>query len=112
MALEAAPEVPPRDRCLIGGDTAFAGLTVLNLSPAVAEELNYDGGTGGVIVGDVAEGSNAQEAGFARGDVIADVNGTTIDSTKALEDAVSEKRRYFDLTVKRDGRAIRLRMAG
>ncbi|MEJ0013157.1 MAG: Do family serine endopeptidase [Bauldia sp.] len=112
VALEAAPEVPPRDKRLIGGDTAFAGLTVLNLSPAVAEELNYDGGTGGVIVGDVAEGSNAQEAGFARGDVIADVNGTTIDSTKALEDAVSEKRRYFDLTVKRDGRAIRLRMAG
>ncbi len=112
VALEAAPEVPPRDERLIKGDTAFAGLTVLNLSPAVADELGYDGDKSGVIVGDVAENSNAAEAGFARGDVIADINGTAIESTKALEDALAEKRRYFDLTVKRDGRAIRLRMAG
>jgi S1-C subfamily serine protease len=112
VALEAAPEVPPRDARLIKGDSAFAGLTVLNLSPAVADEMGYDGDKSGVIVGDVADGSNAQEAGFARGDVIAEINGAAIDSTKTLEGAVAEKRRYFDLTVKRDGRAIRLRMAG
>ncbi|HVY19002.1 MAG TPA: Do family serine endopeptidase [Bauldia sp.] len=112
VALEAAPETPPREKRLIAGDTAFAGLTVLNLSPAVAEELGYDGGGNGVIVSDVADNSNAAEAGFARGDVIAEINGAAITSTKGLADAVAEKRRYFDLVVKRDGRSIRLRMAG
>jgi Do/DeqQ family serine protease len=112
VGLQAAPETPPRDKRLIAGDTAFSGLTVLNLSPAVADELGYDGGTSGVIVGDVANNSNAAQAGFARGDVIAEINGTAIDSTKALAGAVAEKRRYFDLVVKRDGRAMRLRMAG
>jgi S1-C subfamily serine protease len=112
VALAAAPETPPRDKRLVGGDNAFAGLTVFNLSPAVADELSYDGEVKGVIVGDVADGSNAAEAGFQRGDVLATLNGVAIDTTKQLAEAVAAKVRYFDLTVKRAGRSIRLRMPG
>jgi S1-C subfamily serine protease len=112
VALEAAPEKPARDKRTIGGQTAFSGATVLNLSPAVAEELGYTGPATGVIISDVPDGSAAADAGFARGDVIAQVNGTDIDSTKTLIDLLAEKRRYFDLVVKRGGQAMRLRMAG
>jgi len=112
VALQAAPEIPPRDKRVIGGTTAFGGLTVLNLSPAVADELSYDGEAKGVIVGDVADGSKAAEAGFQRGDILADINGTAIDTTKQLADAVATHVRYFDLTVKRAGRSIRSRMPG
>ncbi len=79
LALEPAPEKPLRDKRVIGGDSPFTGLTVLNLSPAVAEELSYQGKPDGVIVSDVAGGSNADNAGFRRGDVIVSVNGVTID---------------------------------
>jgi S1-C subfamily serine protease len=112
VALEAAPEKPARDKRTIGGTTAFSGATVLNLSPAVAEELGYNGTPNGVIISDVPAGSAAADAGFARGDVIAQVNGTDIDSTKTLVDILAEQRRYFDLVVKRGGQAMRLRMAG
>ena len=47
VALVAAPETVPRDERLIAGDSPFAGLTVLNLSPAVAEEFSYRGELGG-----------------------------------------------------------------
>jgi Do/DeqQ family serine protease len=112
VALEAAPEKPARDKRTIDGDTAFSGATILNLSPAVAEELGIGGASAGVVISDVPDGSPAAAAGFARGDIIAQVNGTNIDSTKTLVDILTEKRRYFDLVVKRGGQAMRLRMAG
>jgi Do/DeqQ family serine protease len=112
VALEAAPEKPARDTRTIKGSTAFAGATVMNLSPAVAEELGYSGSPSGVIISDVADGSLAADAGFARGDVVAQVNGTDVDSTKTLVDMLAQKQRYFELVVKRNGRTMRLRMAG
>ncbi len=84
IQLEPAPETVARDERTIDGDSPLAGLKVVNLSPAVADELGYSGDPSGVIVDDVADGSPAAYAGFQRGDVIADVNGTNIDSTKTL----------------------------
>jgi Do/DeqQ family serine protease len=112
VALEAAPEVPARDSRTLGGETPFGGLTVLNLSPAVAEELSFDGDPSGVIVGDVAQGSNAAMVGFARGDVIVNVNGTQIDSTRKLETVASAKARLWQVTILRNGRTIRTQFRG
>jgi Do/DeqQ family serine protease len=112
VRLEAAPEVPPRDKRLIGGDSALAGITVLNLSPAVAEELSYPDSARGVIVSDVADESNAAEAGFQRGDVIASINGEAIATTTRLAEVLSTRVPYIDLAVKRGSQMIRLRMPG
>jgi len=112
VKLEAAPETPPRDSRLIAGGSPFAGITVLNLSPAVAEELAYDGGSKGVIVAGVAEGSNAAHEGFARGDVIVNINGVAIETTRRLADVLGEPVRYLDLTMLRGGHTIRQRLNG
>jgi Do/DeqQ family serine protease len=107
LALESAPEKPVRDPVTIKGNSPLAGLTVLNLSPAVAEELAYKGDPSGVIVSEVAGGSTAEEAGFQKGDVIVEVNGTRIDSTKRLAGAAAAAARVWQLTVERNGRLIR-----
>ena len=112
VKLEAAPETPPRDKRLIGGNSALAGVTVLNLSPAVAEELSYPDTSKGVIVSDVANGSNAAKAGFRRGDVIASINGQAIESTTRLAEVLAAPVPYIELAVKRGGQLIRLRMSG
>jgi Do/DeqQ family serine protease len=107
LALESAPEKPPREPVVVKGNSPFAGLTVLNLSPAVAEELGYKGDPSGVIVSEVAGGSNAEEAGFQKGDVIVEVNGSRIDNTRRLAEAAGAATRFWQLTVERNGQRIR-----
>ncbi len=44
------------------------------MSPAVAEELSVDAGVEGVVVSGVEEGSNAQQVGFRKGDIVLSIN--------------------------------------
>ena len=112
LALEAAPETVPRDEVEIISASPFAGATVVNLSPAVAEELAYAGDRGGVIVSSVEEGSPAARTGLRRGDVIVDVNGMTIETTRQLVAATSESNGLWQMTIERGGRLLRSRISG
>ncbi|SDB16733.1 Do/DeqQ family serine protease [Bauldia litoralis] len=112
LPLEGAPETVPRDEIEIGGMSPLAGARVVNLSPAVAEELAHDGNTEGVIVALVADGSAAAEAGLVPGDVVLEVNGRPIDTTRTLEDACSARLRTWEIAIERNGRTIRTRFRG
>ena len=63
----------------------FQGATVANLSPALADELQLDPQTEGVVVTDLADGSAAQSIGFQKGDIIVAVNNQKIAKTGDLE---------------------------
>ncbi|WP_244464875.1 DegQ family serine endoprotease [Martelella endophytica] len=106
LPLSLAPEDPPRDTRVIGGNNPFAGLTVENVSPRVAQELRLPDISDGVAVSDVANGSPAARIGFAKGDIIVAVNGNEIDSTGTLEDEASENPGYWRLSLNRGGRMI------
>ncbi|WP_176083461.1 DegQ family serine endoprotease [Martelella sp. HB161492] len=106
LPLAVAPETPARDSRTIDGDSPFAGLTVENVSPRVSEELRLPQDSAGVVVADIADGSTANQLGFAKGDIIVSVNDTDIKTTKALEKAAADKPRYWKLTVNRGGRMI------
>jgi len=112
LALEAAPETVPRDEVEIAGFSPFTGARVLNLSPAVAEELSYPGKAEGVIVGAIAAGSLADEAGLRRGDVVVEVNGVAVTSTRQLAGLADEQVRYWDVVIERKGRMIRSQFRG
>src|SRR5208283_1302660 len=60
MKLVAAPEIPPRDPVKIKGPSPFAGATVINISPAVTEELSIQGVSTGVVATEIEDGSFAQ----------------------------------------------------
>lgn len=107
LDLQAAPETVPRDELEIAGFSPLTGARVLNLSPAVAEELAYRGGMDGVIVGAVAGGSLADDAGLMRGDVVIEVNGIRITSTRHLAEVCARERRYWEVVIERKGRIIR-----
>jgi Do/DeqQ family serine protease len=112
LALEAAPETVPRDEVQITSGSPLAGATVINLSPAVAEELAYSGEPKGVIVGDVEDGSPAARTGLRRGDIIVDVNGVSIETTRQLVAATATSVDRWDMTIERGGRLLRSRVSG
>ena len=112
VSLEPAPESVPRDELEISGRSPLSGVLVVNLSPAVAEELAHVGDPEGVIVKEVIRGSTAERAGFRQGDVVVDINGTAIDSTRTLSDVSDDRPGVWMVTIERDGRVIQSRFRG
>jgi Do/DeqQ family serine protease len=108
LALASAPEVPARDERAITGESPFAGLTVDNLSPAVAEELGAATGAEGVIVKSVDSGSVAERLGFRRGDLVLSVNGAKVADTKTLARIAASNPGVWRLAVGRDGQVLRM----
>ena len=106
LKLVAAPEIPPRDPVMLTGNSPFAGATVVNNSPAVAEDLSLSGTREGVVVTEVEEGSAAADYGVQKGDVLLQVNGAKITSTKALERAAAARTESWRVTLERAGQMI------
>jgi Do/DeqQ family serine protease len=108
LALVAAPETTPRDQRAIAGKSPFAGATVVNLSPAVMEEQGYQGKRRkGVLITAVEQGSSAAGVGFRQGDVVVEVNGQAVASTKELDDIAAGRTSRYRLVIERGGRLIR-----
>ncbi|WP_205666122.1 Do family serine endopeptidase [Aquabacter cavernae] len=112
IVLAPAPETVPREEVQLRGRTPFAGIKAVNVSPAVAEELRIDTDGAGVAVMEVADNSPAQASGFRPGDLIVDVNGTRVASTKDLDLATRGTARSWRVTVTRGGRTITAVLGG
>jgi Do/DeqQ family serine protease len=106
MQAEAAPAVPARDEKVIAGRNPFQGATVVNLSPAVAEEVGIDPfGRAGVLVTKTASGV-AQQLGVQAGDIIRAVNGRDIKSVTDLSSAVVTPAPVWQVTIERNGHQL------
>ncbi|HVV62736.1 MAG TPA: DegQ family serine endoprotease [Pseudolabrys sp.] len=105
VALQTAPDTP-RDEITIRSRSPFSGAKVANLSPALADELQIDTSTHGVVVLDVDNGSYASNLGFQRGDVIESVNNEPIAKTRDLERITSVPKRSWRIVIKRHGQTI------
>ena len=108
----AAPEEPKRDARTIKDFSPFAGATVMNLSPAVAQELGMETGLKGVVVAEIARGSQAQRLGLKKGDIVRVINGESVKSTRALHTLSQQDFRLWRLEIERDGRLIRTVISG
>ncbi len=112
VRLGPPPETVPRDERTIGGYAPLSGATVMNLSPAVGEELKLPAGKTGVVVAAVTPGSPAASIGFAPGDVVVEVNGERVDTTRTLEQMMRERPGTWRLVVDRGGELLRLALRG
>jgi len=109
--LETAPETP-RDEVVIRSRSPFSGVKVANLSPALAEELQLDAASEGVVIVDVADGSVAQNFGFQRGDRVLTVNNDRITRTRDLERAAGQQSRMWRITIERGGKQLSVVLGG
>ena len=108
---EPPPASPPRDERTIAGRNPFQGATVVNLSPAVAEEVGVDPfGPKGVMLLKLA--GTSQQVGFHPGDIVREVNGRAIHTTADLAAALAAPTRVWQLVLDRGGQPISVTFQG
>ena len=109
---EAAPESPARDERTLSGANPFTGATVVNLSPAVAQDLGVDPFAGrGVLVTKIGAGY-AASIGLQPGDFIREVNGRAVNTVADLNAAIRGQGRNWVVTIERNGQRITARFSG
>lgn len=106
VRMAVAPETRPRDPVKISGRGPLSGMTVVNLSPAVAEELSVDVTAEGVAVSDVEPDSAAAQIGFQKGDLILAVNRDRVTNSRDLDRLMRERARGWEITLNRKGQVI------
>lgn len=102
-----APESTPRQEFIIEGRNPFAGAKVMNLSPKVAEELDFEGNKSGVVIAQVAQRSIAWRYRLRKQDIIRTINETEITGTKQLKKVLESRQRIHQFVVERKGRLLR-----
>jgi S1-C subfamily serine protease len=105
VALAAAP-VAPLDEITIRSRSPFGGAKVANLSPGLADQLQIDSTTEGVVILDVDSGSYASNLGFQRGDIIESVNNEKIENTRELARIADAQPRGWRIVINRHGQRI------
>jgi Do/DeqQ family serine protease len=112
IELTVAPEQPPRDPVTITVNSPLAGATVVNLSPAVAEEMSIQGAEQGVVLQEVPDDTQASRLGFQPGDVILAINGRKVGTTRDLDGAMRSRAGYWQITLDRKGQVVTTMFGG
>lgn len=83
------------------------GITLQPLTPQIAQQLGLKGITDGVVVSDVKEGSPAEDAGIAQGDVILQINRQDVKTVDDVKTTIAKsKSNSVLLLINREGRTI------
>jgi S1-C subfamily serine protease len=106
------PETRPREPVRIRSRSPLAGATLLNMSPAVADELQIDVSPDGIVVADLEDNSVAQRVGFQKGDLVVAINGQRLATTKDAERLVRTGGQYWEITINRGGRVFTTVLGG
>ncbi|CAN7151578.1 Do family serine endopeptidase [Phenylobacterium sp. LjRoot225] len=105
LRAQAAPATPARDEQTIAGRNPFTGATVVNLSPAVADDLGLDAFKQGVLVTKII-GGPAAAVGLQPGDIVRSVNGRRIQAVGDLVAATARPAQAWQVTIERGGQQI------
>jgi serine protease Do len=107
LKLVAPPEAPPRDVTTIGGTGILAGVTVANLSPALAAELGQGLPERGVVVTAVNARAPAAGLGLLQpGDIVDALDGRLADSARSLRALAERSGSQGSIRLNRGGRVI------
>lgn len=106
LRAEPPPAIPARDELTLTGRNPFNGATVVNLSPAVADELGLDTFAGqGVLVSKLGRGF-AMNVGLRPGDIVRQVNGRKIYTVRDLATVTAAPAPAWQVTIERNGQQI------
>jgi serine protease Do len=112
VRLVAPPENPPRDQTEIAGRNPFAGATLVNLNPALAEELGMNSTLNGVMVFAIRRGSVAARLGLQPGDMLLKVNERQVTSVAEARKLLGVESARWAITIKRNGEVMSLVLGG
>jgi Do/DeqQ family serine protease len=116
--LAALPGTTKAELMSVAGRNPFTGAQVAQLSPALADELGLDPfqARDGVLVYSVPPRTIARGVGFQPGDVIREINGSSIRTSKDLEAAIKRietgAEGIWRLAIDRNGQRKELTLRG
>ena len=84
----------------------MSGATVANLSPALAEEIDFPGAPQGVVISAVAGGTPAAQVGFQPGDVVLRVDDHDIGNVRDLKAALAGGSAVWRIGVRRGNEVL------
>lgn len=82
------------------------GVSLQDLTPQTAKQMNMLPGTTGVVVTQVLPDSPAANAGIRQGDVVEEINHQAVKSASELKEALNKTSNSVLLLIKREGRTI------
>lgn len=112
LKLVPAPETPARSPVKVTANSPFQGVTAINISPAVKEDLSLNGVDAGVVISEIEPGSAADQVGFQKGDVILAINGQRIEDTPALDKITKVRAYLWRVTFNRGGQTFTTAFGG
>jgi Do/DeqQ family serine protease len=101
VALAEAPDRPARERTVLKHPRRLNGLTVMNINPAVIDQLRLPLSASGILVVEVDGPS--RRSGLRPGDLVLGVNGREVSDVAALKAALRRSGKVV-LQVERKGR--------
>lgn len=107
VQLMLAPDLPARDLTTLDEAALLPGLLLARINPAVISEMNLPLNATGVVV--IDPGPIAVRVGLQRGDVIEAVDGESILTPRAVDDALKAAGRAVRLDVIRGVSRVQLR---
>lgn len=111
VPLIAPPETPPRQETAIPGRTILSGISVANLSPALAEEMGITDSIEGVVVTRVRQRITFG-LDLAVGDRIMALNNEPIATVNDLLTAIKQPARRWLLQIRRNGQTLNFMIGG
>ena len=99
--LETPPDKPARDVRVLSGSHPLRGVSVANLNPAVASELNLPAAQSGVVI-------IKTQGNLKAGDLITTVNRVAINSTKQLQELLARPANGWRIEFNRNGETLGL----
>ncbi len=110
--LAIPPDTPPKDQRTLTGANPLNGATVINLSPAAADQLGLDPFSGvGVVVTGVS-GGYAARLGLQPGDFIRQINSEPISTVASLVAALAKPTQVWTIQIERGGQLITAQVQG
>jgi len=102
VKLIEAPEEPARQETQLKGEQPLNGAVVVNLSPAVSDELGV-GEWKGVAITKLRRNSYADQIGLEPGDLLIKINGKDVYTVDEVVAALAQPADSWSLTVSRNG---------
>lgn len=99
VPMQVAPEQPARDQRVLGEKSVLPGLAVVNINPGVLADYGLPLSAKGVMVQD--PGPYGQRAGLRPGDILSQINGEEMQTTKDVEKILNGRMKTLALDVQR-----------
>jgi Do/DeqQ family serine protease len=106
VRLTTPSETRPREPVRVKARSPLAGATIVNMSPAVADELQLDISSEGVAVTEIEPNSAAMRVGFQKGDVILAINREPVKTSKDVDRLSKAGGSLWEIVINRGGQVL------